>query len=155
MKLTLGQVKEILPLSQDAYRHWKGKLAPLGDRNGYTRCFSPGDLLAMAVVRTLTEDFGLRVGGLEAFASDLFAHCNRNSWTALERSSLIFDSAELRVDLAPETHSQRLDRLAIVVPCRPMVVRLRGLLALGHEEPQQEPLRFPPTAVGGNRRSGS
>jgi DNA-binding transcriptional MerR regulator len=154
MKLTLGQVKEILPLSQDTYRYWKSTIAPLAGRNGHTRCFSAGDLLAMAAVKTLTEDLGIQVGTLQPFAADLFAHCNQNSWAALERSTLVFELAGRRVDLAPDTQSQPLDRVAFVVPCRPMVMRLQERLALGLEDSLQEPLRFPPTALATARRGG-
>jgi hypothetical protein len=152
MKFVLAQIREALPITQDTYRHWKSTLAPLSNRNAHTRCFSASDFLALAIVKSMTDDLGVRVGALGPFASDLFDLCGRSSWASLERSTLIFELAARRVDLAPETQAQLLDQLAIIVPCRPIVIRLREYLSIGHAEQQQEPLRFPPTAVGGTRR---
>lgn len=156
MKYTLGQVKEILPISQDTYRHWKITLPPLGGRNGHTRCFSLGDLLALAIVRTLTEEVGIRVGNLQSVAVELFEHCDSSSWAALERSTFVIDQSRARVSPVPEAQALTLDGLAIVLPCRPIIAGLRKRLLLEREPTEQEPLRFPPTALpGGQRRRGA
>lgn len=151
MKFTPGQVREMLPISQDAYRHWRGALSPLRGRNGHTACFTPGDLLAMAAVKAFTEDVGIRVGNLQPVSVDVFEHCNQHPWAALERSALIFEPTLPRVSVVPEAQPQALAGLAVVLPFRPMIVRLREYLLLNHEAPQQEMLRFPPTAVLGKR----
>jgi DNA-binding transcriptional MerR regulator len=157
MKYTLGQVKEILPISQDTYRHWKITLPPLNGRNGHTRCFSPGDLLAMAIVKTLTEEVGIRVGNLQSVAIELFAHCDSGSWAGLERSTLVINQPpRARVTSVPESQAVTVDGIAIVLPCRPIITGLRQRLLLGRESTDQEPLRFPPTALsGGQRRQGA
>jgi hypothetical protein len=156
MKYTLGQVKEILPISQDTYRHWKITLSPLSGRNGHTRCFSLGDLLAMAIVKTLTEEIGIRVGNLQAVAVELFGHCDSSSWAGLERSTFVIEQTHARVNLVPEAQALTLDRPIIVLPCRPIIAGLRERLLLGRELAEQEPLRFPPTALpGGQRRQGA
>jgi hypothetical protein len=152
MKFTPGQVREMLAISQDTYRHWKGAFPPLRGRNGYTACFTPGDLLALAAVKTLTEDVGIRVGNLGRVAVGLFEHCNRHSWAGLERSLLIIELMRARVTSAPEARPPPLDGLAIVLPLRPIVAALRGRLLLEQVEVQQEALRFPPTALTTTRR---
>ena len=154
MKFTLGQVKEILPISQDTYRHWKTILPPLAARNGHTRCFMPGDLLALAVVRTLTEDVGIRVGNLQSTAIAIFDECNRNSWAGAERLALVVEPLRSRAATVSESQPPAMETTAIVLPLRPIVSHLRARLALGYEGPQQEPLRFPPTAVSAGRRRG-
>jgi hypothetical protein len=156
MKYTLGQVKEILPISQDTYRHWKIILVPLSGRNGHTRCFSLGDLLAMAIIKTVAEEVGIRVGSLQSVAVELFAHCDSSSWAGLERSTFVIDQSRARVTSVPESQALTLDGLAIVLPCRPIIAGLRQRLLLGREEPEQELLRFPPTALpGSHRRQGA
>ena len=153
MKFTPGQVQEALGLSKATFRHWKEALPPLDGRNGYTPCFTPGDLLAMAVVKNLTEEVGIRVSSLRVIASDLFQHCSRNSWAGLERSTLIIEPLRARVSSAPEVQSAPLEGLAIVLPLRPIIAALRERLLLEQPEPQQELLRFPPTALEGAARS--
>jgi DNA-binding transcriptional MerR regulator len=156
MKYTLGQVKEILPISQDTYRHWKITLSPLSGRNGHTRCFSPGDLLAMAIVKALTEEIGIRVGSLQSIAVALFEHCDNSSWAGLERSTLVIDQTRAQVNSTPEAQPLTLDGIAVILPCRPIVAGLRERLLLGRELAEQENLRFPPTVLpGGQRRQGA
>jgi DNA-binding transcriptional MerR regulator len=153
MKLTPGQLRELLGLTQDAFRHWKRALAPLKDRNGYRPCFTPGDLLAVAVVKALTEDAGVRVGALSSIAEELFRVCNEASWPALERSTLLLDLSEQGITVLAETQPVRAAGTAIYVACRPIVARLRErVLSEGGVEPQQI-LHFPPTVVGAGVRS--
>lgn len=153
MKLTPGQVQEILQLSPATLRHWKQALPPLGGRKGYTPCFSPGDVLAMAVVKTLTEEVGIRVGNLSGMAPDLFERCSQ-SWAGLERSVIIFEPLRQRVALAPETQPLALGGLTVAIPVRPIIAALRERLLLEQTEMPQEPLWFPPTAVSAKRHGG-
>jgi hypothetical protein len=153
MKFTPGQVQEILQLSPAAFRHWKRALPPVGGRNGYTPCFSPTDLLAMAVIRALTEEIGIRVGQLGELSTDLFERC-REPWAALERSAIVIEPPASRVTVSPEAHRVATTGACVVVPLRPLIAALREHLLREAPEPDQESLRFPPTAVGGARRSG-
>src|SRR5260370_34646817 len=152
MKFTPGQAQEILRLSPATFRHWKGALPPLGGRNGYAPCFTLGDLLAMAVVKILTEDVAIRVGSLHALALELFEHCARNSWAGLERMTLIIELAPARVSSIPETQPVPLDGLAISIPLRPLISVLRARLLLERAQTQHDTMRFPPTAIARTRR---
>jgi hypothetical protein len=147
MKFTPGQVQETLRLSPAAFRHWKNALPPLGGRNGYSPCFSPGDLLAMAIVKSLTEDIGIRVGNLSGLAIPLFEHCSRNSWTALERLALLIRPLSGSVTSVPEAQLPTQDEPTIVLALRPIIAELRARLLLEQQENTQETLRFPPTAL--------
>lgn len=154
MKFTPGQVQETLQLSPATFRHWKAALPPLSGRNGYSPCFSPGDLLAMAVVKVLTEEVGIRVGNLRGVAEGLFAQCNRSSWAGLERFVIVVEPSYSRVNCISEMQSPLSDAAKILLPLRPTIKFLQDRLLLNYEEPQQESLRFPPTAVSANVRIG-
>jgi hypothetical protein len=155
MKFTPGQAQETLRLSPATFRHWKNALPPLAGRNGYSPCFTPGDLLAMAVIKSLTEDVGIRVGNLYTVASHLFEECARAPWAGLERLTLIINPSRNRVATLPEAQPIPKDGLAIVLPLRPIVAALRATLLLEQEEISQETLRFPPTALTGSRQRQS
>ena len=155
MKFTPGQVQEALQLSQATFRHWKATLPPMAALGGHTPCFTPGDLLALAVIRTLTEDAGIKVGSLQGVASELFACCGRGSWVGLERSILSVEPLSAHVTLLQEGSAPpSAPNVAILVPLRPLIRLLQEGLLLGHAEEQQNPLRFPPTpvAIQGGRR---
>jgi len=155
MKFTPGQVQETLQLSPAAFRHWKTALPPLCGRNGYSPCFTLGDLLALAVVKSLTEDVGIRIGALCGLAVDLFVHCSQ-PWAVLERSVLIVEPLHPRVTSIAETQPLAPEEVMIAVPLRPIITAMRERLLLEQSGVQQEPLRFPPTAIGsGVRRRGN
>jgi hypothetical protein len=154
MKFTPGQVRETLQLSQATYRHWKRTLAPLEGRNGYAPCFTPGDLLAIAIVKALTEDAGLHVGSLQKVAAELFNHCGQASWAGLERLALVIEPMTPQVTSIPETNSLPLRRLAIVLPYRPIITTLRERLLMEQLDVPQGTLRFPPTALVSNHGWG-
>jgi len=154
MKLSPGQVREVLGLSQDTYRHWKAALPPLAKRNGYRPCFTYGDLFAMALVKALTDDAGVRVGALHAVAAGLFDHCGRHSWAELERSILVLELARVQVAFTQETHVPQPEGIGIVVPCGPIILDLRERLLMEQADVPQGMLRFLPAVVAGKRRRG-
>src|SRR6266446_6964511 len=114
MKLSPGQVREVLGVSQEAFRHWRASLPPLAGRKGYRPCFSLGDLFAMALIRALTEDAGVRVGSLHAVAATLFEQCGRHSWAGLERSILVLELARVRVTFVNGPQVPQLDGIGII-----------------------------------------
>lgn len=152
MKLSPGQVREVLGLTQDTYRHWKAALPPLNGRNGYRPCFTHGDLFAMALVKALTDDAGVRVRALQAVATRLFDHCGKHSWTELERSTLVLELARVQVNFVPEQQLPQLDGIGLVVPCRQIALDLRERLLMDKESTEQGNLHFPPTVVSGQAR---
>ncbi len=152
MKLSPGQVREVLGLSQDTYRHWKAALPPLANRNGYRPCFTHGDLFAMALVKALTDDAGVQVGALHAVAASLFDHCGKHSWAELERSTLVLELARVRATFVPEQQLPQFDGIGLVVPCRRIVLDLRERLLMDKEPVDQGNLHFPPTVVSGQAR---
>jgi hypothetical protein len=154
LKFTPGQFREILSLSQDTFRHWKQALGPLSERNGYRPCFDPGDLLAVAVIKALVDDGGLRISALSPLAEQLFEACNAASWVALERSVFRFELGVGRLTVASETHPPSVSGTAIYVQLRPILADLRERLLMGQDAARQQSLRFPPAAVGERRSAG-
>src|SRR5260370_12940217 len=147
MKLTPGEVREILGLSQDTFRHWKTALPPLAGRNGYKPCFSLGDLFAMALVKAMTDEASIAARALHAISAKLFQQCDNRSWAGFERSALLVELAHVRVEFVPESQIPRLNGIGIVVPCRPIITELRERLLMEKEESDQGNLRLPPTIV--------
>lgn len=151
---TPGQLRDATALPVETYRHWKKALTPLRRDRGHSPSFSPGDLVAVAVVRTLTEDFGIRVSTLSPLAEPLFALCNQSPWPILERAILVIEMAAVRVSLRPEHGERLLPTPAIVVPLAGLVGALRETMLTTDDPGEQGSLRFPPTplaAASGSR----
>ncbi len=147
VRYTPGQLRGAMVIPQETYRHWKKALGPLRRGSGHSPCFTAGDLLAVAIVRVLTIDFAIRVGALSAVAGALFEACNASSWPTLERSRLIVDLANGRLQVRPELENTVFQAPVLVVPLRPLVGKLRNALLTDSEAENQGMLRFPPTPL--------
>jgi hypothetical protein len=150
MKLTPGQVQDVLGLSRATFRHWKEALPPLADRNGYSPCFSLGDLFAMALIKGMTDGAGVRVGALHAISTTLFAQCGNQSWAGLERSSLVVELARMRVEFVSESQLPQFSGIGVLVPCGPIVAELRERLLMSQEQSDQGHLHLAPTVIADN-----
>lgn len=147
VRYTPGQLRSATAISQQTYRHWKKALAPLRRETGHSPCFTAGDLLAVAIVRSLTANSGVRVGAISATAEDLFDTCNATSWPILERGKLVVDLAKGRLQFLQEADDVVCGTPVLVVPLRHMVEHVRGALLTEGGFDGQEPLRYPPTPL--------
>jgi len=152
LKLTPGQVREALQISQDTFRGWRAALAPLSGRSGYTPCFSLADILALAIVKTIVEGAGVRIGALRPVAPALFELTNQTAWPLLERSLLIFDLRAGSLSLVAETQSPRTGVVDLRVACRPILAGLHEWLRGEQRGSSQHVLRFPLASVDPERR---
>ncbi|WP_028227248.1 MerR family transcriptional regulator [Paraburkholderia ferrariae] len=141
LKLTPQQVSEVAQLPDQTLRHWRKVLPPLVGLNGYAACFSPGDALALLVVRHLVKTMGISVATLAPASTDLFSLCRSTSWPLLTDRQLIVDvqSGSVRV----------LDRDAnfitplIVIPMRTFAEQLQSAWASSFPSDDQLSLQFP------------
>lgn len=145
---TPGQLRSAVSIAPETYRHWKKALGPLRRGRGHSPCFSSGDLVAVAVIRSLAVDMAVRIGALAPIAEPLFELCNLSPWPVLERTKLIVGLPEGHLLLQPELAETTGDRPTITIPLRPVVSRLREQLLAASDVEDQASLRFPPTPVG-------
>lgn len=151
-QFTPGQLRRVASIAPETYRHWKKTLAPLRRHRGHSPCFTSGDLVAIAVVRALCIDLGVRVGALSRLADALFTLCNDSPWPVLERGKLVFDFSSGQLELQPVTNAIE-GGMLVIVPLRLIIGPLRDQLLAGREPDDQQALRFPPTAVSSALRS--
>lgn len=145
MRYTQGQIRELLSISVDAFRTWRDAIPRLVAHKGHAPSFTPGDVVAMAIVGELVRDFGVRVGTVGDRFDQLFRECRDKSWLSLERCVAIIEADGIRlVDSATAHHP---NASTINVPCAPIVARLRSALTASDVEQAQGYLQFPPTVV--------
>lgn len=147
VQYTPGQLRSATSIAPETYRHWRKALAALRRDRGHSPCFTSGDLVAIAVVRTLCVDLGIRVGGLSRIANALFDVCNASPWPVLERGKLLFDLPNGQVHFQPELANTIGEGALVIVPLRLIVARLRDQLLAVRESDDQQMLRFPPTGL--------
>lgn len=145
---TPGQLRGAVSIAPETYRHWKKALGRLQRGRGHSPCFSSGDLVAVAVIKSLAVDMGVRIGALAPLGEPLFDLCNQSPWPVLERTKLIIDLPGAQLQLRPELAEIFSDRPSITVPLRPVVTQLREQLLAASNVDEQPSLRFSPIPVG-------
>ena len=149
MHYTPCQLRETVGITQETYRHWRKALSPLSRVCGRGAYFTPGDLVAVAVVRVLCTDLDMRVRTLSSLAEALFKTCRTTPWPTLERGHLDLDIPGGTVDFKIDNSPAPVDGVAVSVPLRSIINRLQAhFIDIGAPDPQHT-LRFPPTAVQG------
>ena len=103
-------------------------------------------MLAVALVRVMTTDFSMRIGAASNVAHRLFTMCNTTSWPVLERSRLIVDLPNQRLELRSELRDTDFETPALGLPLRPVIAKLRDAL-LTDGGPDQPELNFPPVSL--------
>lgn len=148
MLYTPGQLRRAVSITPETYRHWKRTLGPLRRTRGHSPCFSAGDLVAVALIRSLTVDLGIRIGALTPIGEPLFDLCNRSPWPILERGNLIVDLPGAQLEVSPELTEILSDRPSIIIPLRSIMAGLREHLLAEGDGDEQTSLRFPPFPIG-------
>jgi hypothetical protein len=152
VQLTPGQLRSIIGLSVESYRHWKRVLPPFVTRKGYAPCFSLGDVLAAAILRCLTKRGGIRVGHLKKISSDIIRLCNTASWPALEGRVLIVDLQNGVCRVAKDRSDVGNEGVVILCPLGPVMFDLRDALRRVRPSLVQRHLPFPPAGIGRDSR---
>ncbi|SNY91012.1 hypothetical protein SAMN04515647_1206 [Cohaesibacter sp. ES.047] len=145
---TPGQLRGAISIKSETYRHWKKSLSPLCKGTGHSPCFTSGDILAVAVVRCLTNDLGIKISALSSLAEDLFEICNSESWPVLERSKLAIDIVGNEIILSGEFKETLVVKPVIYVPLQVLIAQLRDRFLASAGTTGQAELRFPLTPVG-------
>lgn len=146
MQFTPGQLREMVGISVETFRHWKRVLPPFANSRRHAPCFSVGDLLAGGVVRRLTEGCGIRVGHLAGLSTEIARVCNSTAWAALERKALLIDLPGGTCRLASGTAKNESSDILLICEMAPVMRQLRETM-LRSQGSDQRALLFPPVDV--------
>ena len=125
MQYTQGQLRQAVGLTVETYRHWKRVLPPFSSRNGPSAKFPAGDLLAVAILKRLTDVCSINVGNLSGISDELVHLCNAVSWDELEKLVLYVDLKNNACKTAPLLDKISISDALIVVPLATVVFELR------------------------------
>jgi hypothetical protein len=148
MRYTQSQIRELLSISVDALRTWRDAIPALAEHKGHAPSFTPGDVVAMAIVAEMVRDFGVRVGTIGGRFDQLFRECCGKSWVSLETCVALIEADSIRLVAAGKSTRPSADASTLCVPCGPIVSRLQSALAASETDLAQGYLQFPPIAVG-------
>lgn len=147
MRYTQSQIRELLSISVDAFRTWRDAIPALALHKGHAPNFTPGDVVAIAIVAELIRDFGVRVGAVGDRFDQLFQECRGRSWLSLESCIALIEADNFRLVDASLAHGRSLGTSTLCVPCAPIIARLRSALTATEVDQVQGHLQFLPTSV--------
>lgn len=140
---TPGQLRDVLGLPKETLRYWKKELGGLIPSNGQRAAYGPPDLLAVSVIKEVT-DLGVPIGRIAGVAPEIFRACHQTSWPQLERTLVIFDLRAGRVSFEVDPRPPFANS-TLQIPLQPLMETLRGLLLPGTDH--QRTLAFPPATI--------
>ncbi len=137
--LSPKQVRQLLAIEEQQLRNWRKLLTTIGRKRSGQGVFDFAELLALAIIRRLVVDLGVRIGLLTPVAQQLVEMC---AAVSLE------DALKLRVEFEPETEriemvrmdKQAPETLVVLVPMGPIVKSLSSRLTLPPDGPDGLPL---------------
>ena len=147
MRYTQSQIRGLLSISVDEFKTWRKVIPALATHKGHSPTFTPGDVVAMAIVAELVRDFGVRVGAVANQFDELFKVCHGRSWLSLETCVVLVDASGIRLADVDTPRRVAPEATTITVPCARIVRRLQTALASTEAEASQGFLHFPPTAI--------
>lgn len=138
----------MLSISVDAFRAWRDAIPALAHHRGHAPSFTPGDVVAIAIVAEVVRDFGVRVGSVGDRFDELFRECRGKSWLSLETCVALIEADSISLVDAGTFTRPSPDASTLCVPCGPIVSRLQSALTATEADLAQGYLQFPPTAIG-------
>jgi hypothetical protein len=149
MQYTQAQIREVARLTKEGFRHWKRVVPALEAKSGRRALFSYGDIVALSVIKTIVDTFGVQITTLKEQAELLFEACNKGNWTILG-SEIVVIGEQGAMFLASENLDKVGTQPIICVPLAPIVARIRAVLTGDHS---QQELLLPPMPVVPRRAS--
>lgn len=154
MKLSPAQFRDALGISQETLRHWRKVLPIFQGRSGYAPVFTPGDLVAGAVIKTVKDHWGLSVSAFADHSVELGRVCNETPWAVLPTGKLVLSLADRSCEFVSiESHTAP-NKLYLTVPLAPIIDHLTHAL-LKDQQQTQKPTYFPPRDVRPDRQKAS
>jgi hypothetical protein len=147
MRYTQSQIRNLLSISLDAFRAWRKVIPALSLHKGHAPSFTPGDVVALAIIAELVGDFGLRVGVAADRLEKLFGECRGKSWVSLENSIILIGTDDIFLIEGDVLSRKMIGSTMICMPCAPIIMRLRSALAATELEDAQGHLQFTPTLL--------
>ncbi|MCP4486279.1 MAG: hypothetical protein GY820_03020 [Gammaproteobacteria bacterium] len=150
MQYSQGQLRKAVGLTVEAYRHWKKVLPPFSSRKGHSAKLLIGDILAVAVLKRLTDVCSIKVGNLAGISDALFNLCNTMPLDELENLMLHLDLKNNVCKTTPLLGKVTSPDVFIVVPLANVIYELRADLLEMQSEDSQGQLIFPTGYAEGN-----
>ena len=152
MQYSPGQLRKAVGLTTEAYRHWKTVLPSLSSFNGHSAKFLMGDILAIALLKRLTDICSIKIGNLSGISEALFDLCHSVSLDELEPLILLIDLKNNTCSTSRLLDNKIRQEVLIAIPLGVVIAELRADIIEEKNEAAQGQLMF---AMSSSRAASS
>jgi hypothetical protein len=147
IEFTQEQARAITGVSPETLRHWRKIVPYLAMKTGKAARFTFSDLIGLAMTQQLVEAFGVGVGSLRLGIDTLFRVLAEARPLALANTVVVIDAQGASVRRSDEVSKAEFSGPVLLIPCDPVIERLRRYILSGLTADLQMSLSFPPQAV--------
>lgn len=113
-------------MTEETYRYWRRLLSSLDKKKGRNADFNMGDVLALKVIKMLTENFGVNIKSLIPIEDKLFETCrtiqlesNNNLWLVIRPTAGL-------IAVCNKDSVSDVSEAILIVPINELVSDLKG-----------------------------
>ena len=147
IQFTQEQARAITGVSSQALRHWREVVPYLAKKSGKAARFGFADLVGIAAIQQLVENIGVSVGSVQLGIESMLCILAVTRPSELQNAVIVIgvDTAEVR--RMDELSGLRQSAPMLLVPCNPLLEKMRGYVLPELTINPQLNLPFPPQAV--------
>ena len=144
IQFTQEQARALTGITPGDLRHWRKAVPYLSSKAGKSARFTFADLVGLGAVAELVRTYGVHIADVASGIDMLFRKLGNARPTQLEGLVALVTAQDAHLFQADELVGRHVVAPALVVPCDPLIVRMRtGVLPID-SSPEQSSLLFPP-----------
>ncbi|MGH6814111.1 MAG: hypothetical protein ACREC6_00240 [Hyphomicrobiaceae bacterium] len=151
IQFTQEQARTLTGLSTETLRHWRKVVPYLQAKSGKSARFAFSDLIALAIGRELIAHFGVHIASIGGGMDALFRALADTRAALREGSVAILSPTEASIHCLEELPTVPLAAPMLVVPCDPLIHRMRQHMMPVVQRNDQPTLPFPPLVIRSGR----
>jgi hypothetical protein len=147
IQFTQEQARAITGVSSETLRHWRKIVPYLARKSGKAARFTFPDLIGLAVTRQVVETFGVSIGTVHASIEALFRILAEMRPLALQNTVVVIGTKGVAVHRVDEIAGSDFSGPRLMIPCDPLMEKLREYVLSDLVTDPQMNLPFPPQVV--------
>jgi hypothetical protein len=149
IQFTQEQARTLTGVTPETIRHWRKAVPYLSAKPGKSARFTFADLVGLAITRELVASFGVHITNVGAGVDALFRTLADARPSTFEGAYAFVEADKASLHHADEFALLRFTGPSLIVPCDPLISRMRDHMLPVASAPKQAALPFPPHMVRG------
>ncbi|HLF98555.1 MAG TPA: hypothetical protein VI457_15545 [Methylococcaceae bacterium] len=149
IQFTQEQARTIAEVSSQSLRHWRKLVPYLAGKSGKAARFTYADVIGLIATTQIVGNLGVSVGSMPMGIESLFRVLATTRLLDLQHSVILVGVDKTEICRANELSKFNPTAPTLVIPCDPLLEKMRGFILPDSAIDPQMNLPFPPQAVQG------